>query len=131
MADVEIAITYDSLDFIVNANSGVPSFKKGDTFDIEVTQWANNSKIRRVDLSDFVPFEFDPISKDWVVNTQTEWYWSTLNMTIQRNQGPSGYWVLPAYPGGGAHNIIKFTIRLTFNNGKTFRIDPILDERPT
>jgi hypothetical protein len=131
MADVEIAVTYDSLDFIVSAGSGVPSFAKGKPFEVEVNKWHWNSKIREIELMGFKTFEFDPFAKTWVENSYTSPAWSSLSMVFDKNLTPTTYVVAPAYPGGGAHNLVKFTIKLTFKNGKTFKVDPILDERPT
>lgn len=130
MADVEIKVTYDSLDFIVNSKGGVPSFAKGKPFDVEVKSWNQSSKIRKIELMDFKPFQYDPISQTWVENPYTFPAWSTLSLVFEKKKIPTTWTVLPAYPGGGAHNIIKFTIKLTFNGGTTFRVDPILDERP-
>jgi len=79
----------------------------------------------------FAPYEYDPFSKTWVVNPNTSYAWKSLSMPFLKNNVPFTWTVSPAYPGGGAHNIIKFTIKLTFNGGRTFYIDPILDERPS
>lgn len=131
MADVEIAVTYDSLDFIVNSLPGVPSFAKGKKFDVEVKSWSIPSKIRRIDLMNFKPYEYDPFSKTWVPNPSTTSAWTGLSMPFFKNNSPFTWTVSPAYSGGGAHNIIKFKIKLTFNGGTTFYVDPILDERPS
>ena len=131
MAEVEIVVTNDSLNFVVNSKSGVPSFVKGQPFEVEVNQWPASSKIRKIELKDFKPFEYDPIAQTWVENTWTSAAWTGLSMDISQYEVPAKYLVLPAYPGGGAHNLVKFSIKLTFKNNKTFTVDPILDERPT